>query len=185
MLRLALEGSARPLAKMSVLICSVFLAVCFLASQGAATTQEGVYKSTLPPKPKAAEPQTVSAEPAKSEVKSFAYDPLGKPDPFKSFILEQEEMAEKVKRKPRTYLETLDLSQLELIAIVTGPQGSYAMVRDSKGVGHVIIKGTAVGTNGGVVDRITDREVIIREEYRDFRGSTQFKDVSKKLPSLM
>lgn len=185
MLRLALDGSARPLAKMSLLICSVFLALCFLASQAAATTQEGVYKSTLPPKPKAAEPQTVSAEPAKSEVKSFAYDPIGKPDPFKSFILEQEEMAEKVKRKPRTYLETLDLSQLELIAIVTGPQGSYAMVRDSKGVGHVIIKGTAVGTNGGVVDRITDREVIIREEYRDFRGSTQFKDVSKKLPSLM
>ena len=161
------------------------LALFVFLSQAEASQDEVVYKSPLPPKPVAAEPQAVSPEPAKSEVKRFSYDPTGKPDPFKSFILEQEEMAEKVKRKPRTYLETLDLSQLELIAIVTGPQGNYAMVRDSKGVGHVIVKGTAVGTNGGVVDRINDREVIIREEYRDFRGSAQFRDVSKKLPSLM
>ena len=74
---------------------------------------------------------------------------------------------------------------LELIAIITGSHGNYAMVRDSKGVGHVIIKGTAIGTNGGVVDKITEREVIIKEEYQDFKGTTKFKDVSKKLPSLM
>jgi len=165
--------------------CLLVLALLFAASGAEASSQEGVYKSTLPPKPKAVESQAVSEAPAKSGEKNFVYNPAGKPDPFKSFILEQEEMAEKVKRKPRTYLETLDLSQLELIAIVTGPQGNYAMVRDSKGVGHVIIKGTAVGTNGGVVDRISDREVIIREEFRDFRGATQFKDVAKKLPSLM
>ena len=150
-----------------------------------ASSQEGVYKSTLPPKPAVVEPQALSEEPEKSEKKAFVYDPTGKTDPFKSFILEQEEMAEKVKRKPRTYLETLDLSQLELIAIITGPQGNYAMVRDSKGVGHVIIKGTAVGTNGGVVDSITEREVVIREEYLDFRGTARFRDVTKKLPSLM
>jgi type IV pilus assembly protein PilP len=166
---------------------SLFLvpAVLLTASWAGAASQDGVYKSTLPPKPAAVEPQTVSTTPEKSEAKPWAYDPVGKTDPFKSFILEQEEMAEKVKRKPRTYLETLDLSQLELIAIITGPQGNYAMVKDSKGVGHVIIKGTAIGTNGGVVDRITDREVVIREEYQDFRGATRFKDVSKKLPSLI
>jgi len=177
-------GSARLLTKQNAVPCLLFFALCFLPCQAAATSQDGVYKSALPPKPAAAEAQAVSPAPA-SEVKRFSYDPAGKPDPFKSFILEQEEMAEKVKRKPRTYLETLELAQLELIAIVLGPQGNYAMVRDSKGVGHVIVKGTAVGTNGGVVDRITDREVIIREEFRDFRGATQFKDVSKKLPSLM
>jgi Tfp pilus assembly protein PilP len=160
------------------------LAMCFLASGAESSQEEGVYKSTLPPKPTGVGPLTASVASPTGEAQSV-YDPAGKTDPFKSFILEQEEMAEKVKRKPRTYLETLDLSQLELIAIITGPRGNYAMVRDSKGVGHVIVKGTAVGTNGGVVDKITDKEVTIREEYQDFRGATQFKDVSKKLPSLM
>jgi type IV pilus assembly protein PilP len=164
--------------------CLLILAFSFVASEAAATSEEMIYKPNQPLKP-IVEPQAAKQEPAKKEEKEYVYDPAGKTDPFKSFIAEQEEMAEKQKRKPRTYLETLDLSQLELIAIITGPQGNYAMVRDSKGVGHVIVKGTTVGTNGGVVDKITEREVIIREEYRDFRGSTKFKDVSKKLPSII
>ena len=115
---------------------------------------------------------------------TYFYDPRGKTDPFKSFIAEQEEIAEKKQRKPKTYLETLDLSQLELIAIIVGPKGNWAMVREAKGLGHVIKEGTAIGTRGGVVKQITDREVVVREEYKDFRGRIKYKDVSKKLPSL-
>jgi type IV pilus assembly protein PilP len=164
--------------------CLLILALCFAASETAAAPEQVIYKPNLPLKP-ILEKQAAVGEPAKIDEKKYFYDPSGKTDPFKSFIAEQEEMAEKVKRKPRTYLETLDLSQLELIAIVTGPRGSYAMLRDSKGVGHVIVKGTAVGTNGGVVENINEREVVIKEEYRDFRGTTQFKSIAKKLPSLM
>jgi Tfp pilus assembly protein PilP len=58
------------------------------------------------------------------------------------------------------------------------------MVRDSKGLGHVIKKGTFIGTNGGIVHEITDKAVIIREEFRDFRGRKKFKDIPKNLPSL-
>jgi type IV pilus assembly protein PilP len=94
-------------------------------------------------------------------------------------------MEEKAKRKPKTYLENLDLSQLELFAIIVGAKGNYAMVKDSKGTGHVVQKGTAIGTNGGFVERITDKEVVIREEYKDFRGTVKYKDIAKKLPSLM
>jgi Tfp pilus assembly protein PilP len=103
----------------------------------------------------------------------YFYDRRGKTDPFKSFIAEQEEVEKKKRRKPRTYLETLDLSQLDLIAIVVGPKGNYAMVRDAKGLGYVIKKGTPIGINGGVVHQVKEEEVVIRE-----RGS---KDVSKKL----
>lgn len=112
----------------------------------------------------------------------YVYDPKGKPDPFKSFIAKQEAFEKKRKRrKPRTYLETLELSQLDLIAIVVGPRGRWAMVRDSKGVGHVIKEGTAVGTNGGVVYKITPDRVIIREHRMDFRGKKITKDIVKKL----
>jgi Tfp pilus assembly protein PilP len=168
--------------------CLLMLGLCFVATGAAAASQDVIYKPNHPLKQVMVGQQAAKGAPAKEEKKEekkYVYDPAGKTDPFKSFIAEQEEMAEKVKRKPRTYLETLDLSQLELIAIVVGPQGNYAMVRDSKGTGHVIVKGTAIGTNGGVVDKITEKEVIIREEYRDFRGTTRFKDITKKLPSLM
>ena len=115
----------------------------------------------------------------------YIYDPTGKTDPFKSFIALQEEMEEKKRRKPRTYLETVDLSQLELTAIITSQEENWAMVRDSKGLGHVIKKGTYIGTNGGVVHEIKKKEVIIREEFKDFRGNTRHKEISKKLPSLL
>jgi Tfp pilus assembly protein PilP len=165
------------------------LVLSFFASGALAAPSDVVYKEPKPmkqvfEKDKATAPVEVKKE-EKKEQPRYAYDPTGKTDPFKSFIAEQEEMEEKAKRRPKTYLETLDLSQLELIAIIVGAKGNYAMVKDSKGTGHVIQKGTALGTNGGFVERITDKEVLIREEYKDFKGTVRYKDIAKKLPSLM
>jgi len=53
------------------------------------------------------------------------------------------------------------------------------MVQDSKGVGHVIKEGTLIGTNSGVVYKISQDEIIVREEYKDFRGQTQYREISK------
>jgi len=114
---------------------------------------------------------------------AYSYNPTGKTDPFKSFIAEEEELEGKKLRKPKTYLETLDLSQLQLIAIIVGPKGRYAMVREAKGVGHVIRKGTAIGRNGGVVQSITEQEVTIREEFKDFRGQSKSREIKKTLAS--
>ncbi len=115
----------------------------------------------------------------------YRYDPTGKPDPFKPFFIARLEAMEKekAKKKPKTYLETLELSQLELIAIVIGPKGRYAMVRDAKGVGHVIKEGTPIGRNNGVVYKITEKEVIIKEEHIDFRGKKMVRLIKKKLVS--
>lgn len=169
---------------------SLFLGVMvsFFAS-GALAASDASVKQPVPVKQviekgKAAPPAD-SKKDEKKDQPRYTYDPTGKTDPFKPFIAEQEEMAEKAKRKPKTYLETLDLSQLELIAIIVGSKGNYAMVKDSKGTGHVITKGTGIGINGGFVERITDREVVIREEYKDFKGTIKYKDIAKKLPSLM
>lgn len=168
----------------SLFLLSVFV---FIPIDMALAAQEVTYKDKRPLK-KVLE---VQKETGKKEIKSeekkevrVIYDPTGKTDPFRSFIAKQEEIEEKKKRKPRTYLETLDLSQLELIAVIVGPKGNWAMVREAKGLGHVIKEGIAIGTKGGIVKKITDREVVIREEYRDFRGRIKYKDVSKKLPSL-
>jgi Tfp pilus assembly protein PilP len=147
---------------LSALICVIFCVSSAFASP------EVVYKG---PKPKKDLPAKLSAL-GTGSAETYIYDRRGKTDPFKSFIAEQEETTEKKPRKPRTYLETLDLSQLDLIAIIVGPKGNYAMVRDAKGLGYVIKEGTPIGINGGVVRQVNEKEVVIRE------GS---KDISKKL----
>lgn len=162
-------------------IIILFLSVFFFGFQakGAFAVQDT--KGT-PPEKKGSEgvQNTVKKEPNKG----FLYDPTGKTDPFKSFIAVIEEKEEKEKKKPRTYLETLELSQLDLVLIAVGKKGRWAMVRDSKGVGHVIKEGTPIGTNDGTVYKITEGEVIIREQFKDFRGQTQIRDISKKTPEL-
>jgi len=170
--------------------CLLLLVLVFVGYEVAFATQDLVDKAARPMKNILGEEKSAAAVPTnapekRKEGSKYFYDPIGKTDPFRSFISEQEEIAEKRKRKPKTYLETLDLSQLELIAVVVGPHGNYAMVRDSKGTGHVISKGTAIGTEGGVVDRITDREVVIKEDYKDFRGNLKQKEITKKLPVPM
>ena len=132
---------------------------------------EVVYKGPKPKKDLNAKLATLGTRPEQA----YTYDRRGKTDPFKSFIAEQEDTTKKERRKPRTYLETLDLSQLDLIAIIVGPNGNFAMVRDAKGIGYVIKKGTAIGVHGGVVHQVKEKEVVIRE------GS---KDISKKLYAL-
>ena len=163
------------------------LTLIFIPYGYAYAVEDVVYKEARPLKKifatQNSKDETGTGQLQKDEA-DFIYNPNGKTDPFKSFIAEQEEVAEKRKRKPRTYLETLDLSQLELIAIIVGSKGNWAMVRDSKGMGHVIEKGTAIGTNGGVVQSITDKQITIREEYKDFRGNLSIKDIAKKMPSL-
>jgi len=145
-----------------------------------------VYKEPRGKKPLSKEVQEGSGggnTPVETSLLQERYNPEGKTDPFKSFIAEQEAVEEKKNRKPRTYLETLDLSQLDLVATVIEPRGNWAMVRDAKGLGHVIRVGTPIGTNDGVVAAIEEGEVVIKEKHKDFRGQELIKEIKKKLPS--
>jgi type IV pilus assembly protein PilP len=126
-----------------------------------------------------------SAMPEKKDAANAAakYDPTGKTDPFKSFIAKQEEYEKKKKEKPRTYLETLELSQLDLIAVIVSKNGNWAMVQDSKGMGHVVRKGTPIGTNDGIIKQVREREIVVQEKIRDLRGNINVVDTIKKMPS--
>ncbi len=153
---------------------------------GAAGSQELVYKA---PREKKALPEGEeersggSKTPFQASLMRKPYNPEGMTDPFKSFIAGQEAVEEKKKKKPRTYLETLDLSQLDLVATVIEARGNWAMVRDAKGLGHVIRVGTPIGTNEGMVATIEEGEVVIKEKHTDFKGQALIKEVKKKLPS--
>jgi Tfp pilus assembly protein PilP len=126
-----------------------------------------------------------AVEPPKTDVAStnnagYIYDPTNKTDPFKSFLTIREEQA---KSKAKTYLETLELSQMDLVVTVVSSNGKWALVKDSKGAGHVIKEGTPIGTNNGVVYKISQGEVVIREQHKDFRGQMQYTDITKTAQS--
>jgi type IV pilus assembly protein PilP len=137
-------------------------------------------------KPKKAKAIEAKPEPdKKKEETSFSYDPTNKPDPFKSFITVREELEEKEEReKPKTYLETLDISQLVISAIVLTNSENWALVRDSKGDGHVIKVGTPIGRSGGRVTEIHEDKVVVKESYKDFRGREIVRERLMKLPEL-
>lgn len=84
----------------------------------------------------------------------------------------------------RTELQKLALSQLTLTAIIQADSATWAMVRDPKGRGFVLKKGTRIGTNGGTVHRIArnEKKVIIKEPYLEDELYIKFKDVEMKLP---
>ena len=88
-------------------------------------------------------------------------------------------MGKKKMGKPRTYLETLELSQFTFLGTVISPKERGALVSDSKGKAYMIREGMAIGTNGGIVFKIKGGKVIIREEYTDLSGNAQHRDITK------
>jgi Tfp pilus assembly protein PilP len=170
--------------------------VLFCGVSGGQTGKTEVFK--IPKQEKAAtkpiqETKQPEAQPQKTEPTAeketeeipYSYDPTNKVDPFKSFITIREELEEKeASEKPRTYLETLDLSQLTISAIILAGAEHWALVRDSKGDGHVIKVGTPIGRRGGRVTEILEDKVVVQESFRDIRGREQTRDRILKLPVL-
>jgi len=100
------------------------------------------------------------------------YDPRGKADPFKPFLLTQKATAEgsgEAKRKPLTPLQKMALSEIQagLRAIIWGKMGNKALVEDATGKGYVVTVGTYVGQNDGIVKKIFEDRIVVEEYIRD------------------
>jgi Tfp pilus assembly protein PilP len=170
-----------------VVVIPIFLGVT-LAQAGEKATlkipkEKEIKKVTEPSKKPVKEKEIPAAKIETKEKKekgevAYSYDPTNKVDPFKSFIVVKKELEAK---EPKTYLETLDVSQLTISAIILGSLGNWALVRDSKGDGHVIKIGTLIGKKSGRVIKILEKEVVVRESYKDIRGREIIRDVSMKL----
>jgi Tfp pilus assembly protein PilP len=167
----------------SVSLISLFVMVVMISGTVWAAEQVSANQENEPATQEVAESNEEMMVAEEDQGEGFIYNPTDRTDPFESFIAAREAKEEEEEKRPKTYLETLELSQLDLVLIAIGPKGKWAMVRDSKDVGHVIEEGTRIGTNGGVVYKINKGEVIIREEYRDFRGQTQYREIIKKSSS--
>ena len=120
---------------------------------------------------------TGKKEGEKKEEAEYAYNPLGKPDPFKPFI-QMTPSKLYSKNVPQTPLQKYEISQLTLVAIITTPEGNIALIEDSAGKGYFLKKGTEIGKNDGKVKQILKDKVIIEEVYEDIFGQKKINEIS-------
>lgn len=120
----------------------------------------------------------------------YAYSPVGKRDPFRSFLLEETKAAEKKVAVPVKPIENLrcgplckwDLEQLRLVAIVSGVSSPMAMVEAPDGKGYTVRRGAFIGKRNGKVTNIRPSEMVVTEIYKDNAGVPQPHEISITLP---
>ncbi len=166
-------------------VVAILLMVCLflLVSCGGGTSPPPITPASKQPgaEKKKAAPVQVAAKETKEEKKEkeemeFSYNPAGRPDPFKPFI----ELAPEKRPKAAflTPLQKYDISQLKLVAIITAPEGSVALVEDQQGKGYLLKKGTAIGRHDGKVKAVLKDRVIIEESYSDVLGQAKVNEIS-------
>jgi Tfp pilus assembly protein PilP len=107
----------------------------------------------------------------------FAYDRLGRRDPFRSFILDRLRDDDETKGP----LEEYDLSQLQVAGMVWRGAKRRALVMDPSGQGYVVEEGDKIGKNDGRVLGIDDSMIKVREEYVDFHGEKTSKEIDMRI----
>jgi type IV pilus assembly protein PilP len=129
---------------------------------------------------KTAPAATAAKQPEKKEEVEYAYNPTGKPDPFKPFI-QLSPVRESSRKAPLTPLQRYEVSQLKLVAIISTAEGNIALVEDSAGKGFFIKKGTLIGKSDGKVISILKDKVVIEELYQDVVGQTKKNEMTINL----
>ena len=164
----------------------IFLAVGILAAVsliagGVGCSKEPVAPQTVvkrqAPKPEAKAPEAKAAEaPAKKTEQVALYDPRGKRDPFVSFIKVDENRKAGVDVMALPPLQRYDLGELKYVGVIWTKKGARALLEDAEGKGYSVTVGTRIGRSGGVVSRITGKEILVREEFVGNRGEKIFRE---------
>jgi Tfp pilus assembly protein PilP len=110
----------------------------------------------------------------------FTYEAAGRRDPFRSYEWEhmKRELAAAAQSGP---LEQYDLSQLSLVGVVWDVGRARALVQDPSGMTYVVAAGARMGKNQGLVTRIDDNLVVVRERYVDLYNNESTKDVELRI----
>ncbi len=118
------------------------------------------------PPPKAAE-----EEMKKPEAQGAVYSPESRRDPFVSFAKSE---AERMKddRSALPPLQRYELGELKMVGVIWAASGAKALVEDAEGKGYTVRVGNRIGRSGGVVTRITDKEIVVKEEFPGAGGKT-------------
>jgi len=108
------------------------------------------------------------------------YSPAGKRDPFVPFLKVEEKTA-RAGLDSFPPLQRYELGELRFVGVIWGSDVTRALVEDVEGKGYTVTVGMKIGRGGGVVTRITDGEIFVREEFQDYAGAKVARESSLKL----
>jgi type IV pilus assembly protein PilP len=123
------------------------------------------------PKPEAKAPASPAVEAQAKKVEQVAlYDSRGKRDPFVSFIRGEDRRKAAAGVAALPPLQRYDLGELKFVGVIWTKKGARGLVEDAEGKGYSVTVGMRIGRSGGVVSRITGKEILVREEFVGNRG---------------
>jgi Tfp pilus assembly protein PilP len=109
----------------------------------------------------------------------FRYDPTGRRDPFRSFIVET--LAQSDSDKTRGPLEYFELSQLKLVAVIVSQENPHALVYDPSGKGYIVSVGTKIGKREGHIVAMSQSSMTVQETQEDVYGDMTARNIEMKI----
>ena len=70
----------------------------------------------------------------------------------------------------KNLLVAFDVTRFQLVAVLTGMGSPRAMLLLPNKETEIVLVGDSLGKNSGVIHRINDSEVVVRESYKDYQG---------------
>jgi type IV pilus assembly protein PilP len=164
-------------------IFALGMALFGLAIAGCGDEPRPASAPRTPPVAKPKEPAKDAAAPSAASAVPplrYAYNPLGKRDPFRSPAedLQRKAQANAICTEP---LCQWGLEQLVLVAVVTGDSSPVAMVQDPQGRGHIVRRNTRMGKQGGRVTQILRDSLTVTEQFTGPDGKVNNSPVSIRI----
>jgi len=159
------------MAPVAMLLAGAILAV---GAVGCSKEEPAPQPVVRKPAPKPADNVVSPKKPSEAEGKKpegiALYNPAGKRDPFVPFLKTEPQQRAKAEFTAVPPLQRYELGELKYVGAIWGKKGARALVEDGEGKGYGVTVGTRIGRSGGVVTRITDKEITVREEFVGARG---------------
>jgi len=154
-----------------ILAAVSLFAGAFGCSKEPAAPQPVVKRQAPKPEAKAPVPPAAEAQAQAKKAEQVAlYDPRGKRDPFVSFVRVEERRKAGIDTALLPPLQRYDLGELKFVGVIWTKKGARGLVEDAEGKGYSVTVGTRIGRSGGVVSRITGKEILVKEEFVGNRG---------------
>ncbi len=162
------------------------MASCSSDSEPASQQPEKKHVQKKKRRPKKKAPEKAAEETVKPETAEYSYDSTGKADPFMPLYVEEPQKqqslaAPKRKIKPLTPLQKFSIDELSLVAIITSERQASALLQDPSGFGYIVRENTLIGKNDGVIVKIMNNGVIVKEKYYNANGEVETKTSTLKI----
>ncbi|MFY9399464.1 MAG: pilus assembly protein PilP [Desulfomonilia bacterium] len=153
----------------------VILSVCVVACSGG---EKQAQPAAPAPSSKTAVAKQEKVKPVlvQKEQEKPAYQISGVRDPFQPFARAIQGEPSEEQGKVLDPLQRLSLSQIELVGVILGKE-KRALIQESSGIGYIVSEGTLLGENSGIITKIAQDNITVKQHFKDYMGRVNTREV--------